>query len=477
MGRDTFRLREQNNFIAPVGVNVAGAVAPAVNKVIEASNETKILKGLSQSKIDLNNLNNEYRLANEGDPTKNRSEYDKAVKAIFEKNGSSVSSLFKGQWANKADQMATNNTTLMDTWEVVQQGKNAVVDVNSSMLNSYKTAESDGKEYGLGGSELLAKTNYEQAYKELKSTSEKFVGETTMGTLLEDYEKDYMKSFVSGTIQSNPDKGMAILSDEKISDLFDEDEIKDFKDMSEKVKSENMLKDLKITTKNEAEMASFINDESISLLDKQLEIDKQEITGQITTKFATSLKKVAKSKSAVDGVDDDFILAGLLFDIADLKANEESGEKYLKSVGNIRLTMNKQLEVGKLSRKTYNAMNVELQGKTLIKRETEAVDNLAKWGGLPGYYGYNDAYADLKSAIGDKKVSKKALRDYFYSTNGKGYSAKERKQAVQIIAKRNKKAYIDDLMIKSFGTEAEAEAANLPKGTEINIGGKRARIK
>jgi hypothetical protein len=117
--------------------------------------------------------------------------------------------------------MALQSSLQNDLWGVDQQRTNVVKNINDSRMTYLTSAQTDGEAYGHNDKAVLSGSlNFLDARGRLEQVGMPVIGEQKTGELLNDFDSDYVKMFVSGVVQSNPEKGLQLLDKPEIRDTF-----------------------------------------------------------------------------------------------------------------------------------------------------------------------------------------------------------------------------------------------------------------
>lgn len=203
-------------------------------KLIIQGQEAQMTKDISAASLELNQLSNDYRIKYEGDPTAGIQEYREARNAIFEKYGENVSPLLKGAWNESVNKLTASNDAKQEGWAYEQSYKNKVTYTNKTMENYLSQASLDGQSFGSNETTAVeAFTNYGLAQQQLEEYGTKNLGSETTAGMLEGFEGDYIKTFVSGAIETNPERGLKLLEDERVQQSMKPQEWLKFKSAAE----------------------------------------------------------------------------------------------------------------------------------------------------------------------------------------------------------------------------------------------------
>lgn len=214
-----FRTVTQQVVENPNGLINAGA--EITQQILVQRQEAKITQGISEVGLELGKLENQYRIDFEHDPMGGLDKFKNDRQAIFDKYGDNVSPLFRKQWNDQTRQIATRNDAVQQAWGLKQSRINTIDSVNDTMKNNFRQAMNDGQSFGLSDeTEIEAFVNYGTAMENIEQFAAKNLGRETAEGMMETYEEDYLKSFISGVAETNPHKGLKLLNDENVKNGF-----------------------------------------------------------------------------------------------------------------------------------------------------------------------------------------------------------------------------------------------------------------
>ncbi len=219
--RNTETYRDVTNVVAQDKGSVLGSIGDVGAKVIAAGQEAKIAENFSAAQLDVNKLQNQYQLDYQDNPFGGMKQFQDSQKEIFDKYGAEISPFFKGYWNDSTRDYSTKTKAEMEDWGFKQTRVNTVKSINTSIQNNMGQAVMDGQKYGNDPSaELGSFMNYAASKEKLALFGDKHVGKGQTTQLLEDYDQDYMKSFISGVSDANPLKALRMMDDPQVSGAF-----------------------------------------------------------------------------------------------------------------------------------------------------------------------------------------------------------------------------------------------------------------
>lgn len=408
--RDLRDYRSETQVIASKPVDYAGIAQDIGDKVIAQSQEAKINENISAAQLELGQLNNQYRMDNQGDPFGGLEKLKSDRDAIFNKYGEGISPYFKGEWQKSTQRLADHNDALNQAWGYKQSAINSKVSLGVSMKNNYDSANIAGQQFGAGTeTEVGALLNYADSHNQLAEFGNKHLGEAPTATLMKDYNKDYMKSFISGVAETSPEKAAKLLDDPSVKDKFTTDERGEMIGVISKVKKQQELQDSLQQTVNTGQVSDIVNDDNKTYYQKRLEIDSLEFKGSIPNKIASQARRVLTSQKDIDAVTNTDTMSSIITKIYDVNTlKDTSSADYLKGVQNIHDDILDKQANGELSAPDAQKLNNQLKTLTSAKiaDATQAVGN--------DFYDANEKFGALPPEFRGT-----ATRELFYRTNGK----------------------------------------------------------
>lgn len=229
--RDVTNFRTVTNQVVENKGEFARATASVAESVLRQGQEAKITQGISQAQLELSKLETQYRIDFEGNPMGGLQEYKESRQAIFDTIGEDISPIYKRQWEDSARQISSRNDATQQAWGLKQTRLNTIDSVNDSMANNFTQANNDGLAFALSDdSEIESFVNYGTSLEALESFTEKNLGSETAEKMLDTYEEDYLKSFISGVSEKNPHKALALVDSDFVVESFtDREQLGKFK--------------------------------------------------------------------------------------------------------------------------------------------------------------------------------------------------------------------------------------------------------
>lgn len=188
--------------------------------------ETNATKGRTEADEFVRGLQLKYQ------KTPNSSEYKQELKeglsAIWKKYGSDIDPLMQGQWAQTVNKLNLAYDQASSDWAWKQRQENAKLDLAEGMNANYNMAYTHGKNNNLTAAIL----DLDYSYEHMRENVAKSLGEVEADKLMKNYKKQFIKNFVDGQIQTDPEAALQALNNKDIAAVFDNeketDEMKNY---------------------------------------------------------------------------------------------------------------------------------------------------------------------------------------------------------------------------------------------------------
>lgn len=426
--------------------------------IIQQEQHSKILNSVAQAQLNLTQLSQEYRSQNADNPLGGLDDLKEKRAAILQQYGDQISPFFRKQWDMSARELSLKMDTTNEIWAYRQMRLNTIKNLNTSMQTNFQQANIDGQNFGLGqGTMTEALANFAANKKTLQDFGEKNIGDRA-GAILENYDKDSMKAFISGVAEKNPQKAAQMLQDPEIQGRFTTEERGDFADQIAKTQKQMDLTKSLQTTQNAQSITDLVNDPSDTYMNKRLKIDKMSLAGQISPEIAGKAIRVLNAQKDVDAVTDSGEMGKIVQNIYDLNSNQSmNNSDYLKGVQGIHEMILEKQAQGLLNPQDVIKMNNELRTMT-SKRVSDATRS----------FGNDMSEATDKFNTLPPEYRGEAMRQLFYATSGKQDSMTD--EQFQAMAKQ-RAAYIADQisMKRHSAAQAVVNSVNSVKGEDVDL--------
>lgn len=345
--------------------------------------------------------------------------------------GQQVPAIASREYMTHVMEVQQNSDKLNELWGMQQSVKNAHADLSDSETTQYKMANAAGQQFGADGgnfANLDSVLNFEQAQQAISKFATPVLGVEQTTNELKNFNSNYVKSFISGLAEKYPTMAAAALQQPNIASHFTSQDIGDMTDVIKKTERQQQLLQNIQTTKNDGGLADLINDPNTSYFDKRAAIDKMDAAGSISSKAASSARRVIKSTEDADSQTDTPAMADVINKTYDLNANANtSADDYLNGVRNIHGAILEAQANGSLT--GQDAMKVTRQVNDLTGKKLADATNTA---GME-FYDANKAFDALPP-----EYRGQATRALFYAGNGKNWTPDQYKNgATQVMQQIN----------------------------------------
>ena len=227
--RDLSTLNKVTSVAQPkVDSGVLEAAASVAKDWVVSSQKAKVTQNVSGLQSDLVAMDKAFRVDNEGDPfnAEANAVYKEKRGELVEKYSADISPFFRRDFVTAASGVTGRSDVANQTWQYTQSQSNIATSINSSMKTDFNQALVDGSSFGTSGDIDFAESmgRFSESYKRLNDFGTENLGEETTAEMLEDYREDYIKSFVSGVADVNPDKALTLLSTDEVKKEFSDGE-------------------------------------------------------------------------------------------------------------------------------------------------------------------------------------------------------------------------------------------------------------
>ena len=168
---------------------------------------------------------NQWKLENEGNPRDPQkiAEYNNQLRSIWA-TPEGLTGASRSKWSQIANQNLQSYQRKSIEWGIEQ----SVVNTEDRINDTIKTNLSTAKQLGFEGSFDEALEAFDQSYNQLYSIGTKVaegepdarIGKAKTEELLQDYKSDYMKSYIMGAIEKDPNEGLLMLQNDKVRETI-----------------------------------------------------------------------------------------------------------------------------------------------------------------------------------------------------------------------------------------------------------------
>lgn len=406
--------------------SVAQAVESIGATLADQSAQSKLLAQSAKAQVGFKQLDTQFRLKYADDPTNKEGLESLAEQraTLADSLGESIPSIYSREWQKKTTELSTSSDVSNELWTGHQQRLNTVTNVNSSIKTYLDAGNKDGQAFGASDAvDVGGALNYLNARQNIEQFGNPALGTAKTEALLKDFNKDYVKSFVSGVAESSPAKAVQLLNSPDIQQHFTTEERGDMISQIARVKKQQELSKQLTTTINDTGLTDVVNDENSTYYEKRAEIDRLDMSGAITPSAAAKARRVIKSTADLDSQTDTPVMATIINQIYDLNANSQSSSSdYLRGVQNVQEAILEKQANGELTAPDAGKLNKQLVTLT-NKRLSDATQQVGN-----EFYEANQQFQVLPPEYrGD------ATRKLFYAADGKNFTKQQYKASAQTI--------------------------------------------
>lgn len=342
----------------------ADALKPAVqnaNKIFMQQQKIKIDTRATQARIEADDYVNNMRLQYQGNP--DSPEFKQAISGglhdIFERYGQDIDPMAKGEWNLTANKMTGAYDLSNNEWIIKQRADNAKVDVAENINANLKLAYRAGN----GGNWKAGVEDFKNSYGQLFEYAKNNMGETDARKLLQDYEKQYMTSFINGMAEKNPAAALKALEQPEIMGMIgDEQAQKTIKQLVKKQKAlydhNNKIRQVDLEYNLSEKLDSIPASQALQLLDAN--------EANVSQRYYKAKKKALLSSLGITAETQADEASEILMDIDAL--NKDDPKEYYKGTQNILADIEERYAEGHISTADRNRLIKQVkrgQGKNI----------------------------------------------------------------------------------------------------------------
>lgn len=394
------------------------AVAEIGSRAAEAQEQSKMLMYGAQAHAQYKALDAQFRQQYADDPTNKQGLEDLQAKRqdIADSFGQNISVFYQRQWQTKMTQIGAQSDVSNEAWSVHQSYHNAVNNTNVGIKQYLDTGNQDGKAYGASGATDGGNImNFLSARKNITDHVSQFIGMDKTSALLKSFDSDYVKSFVSGVAETNPQEALKLINSPEINQHFTTDEKDDMVQVVEKVQKTQKLAQSLTMTMTDSNLPDIVNNPNTSYYEKRASIDQLDMNGSITPQAASKARRVIKSSDDLNRQTDTPTMSAIINQAYDLNSNAATNpDDYLRGVRNIQNKILDSQASGQLT--APDAMRLQNTVRNLtsakLSSATQSVGN--------EFYDANQKFNALPPEFRGE-----ATRQLFYATDGKNMNPKQ----------------------------------------------------
>ena len=136
---------------------------------------------------------------------------------IWKRYGQDIDPLMQGQWSQMTNKLNIAYDDASNQWAYKQRQENAKFDLAEGMNANYNLAYSHGQ----NNNTAAALLDLDYSYEQMRANIAQSLGEVEADKLLKNYKKQYVKSFIDGQLQTNPEGALQALNNKEVAGVFD----------------------------------------------------------------------------------------------------------------------------------------------------------------------------------------------------------------------------------------------------------------
>ena len=414
---------------------VLSGISDFADQVAVQSANSKALNATAQTALAFRQLDGQFRQSAAGNPNDPQALQDlQAARAqVVSTIGQQVPAISSRDYMSHTIQLQESSDKMNELWSMHQQVRNTKNDLDTAEKTQLDMANSAGRQFGQDGADmgnLNSVLNFETAQTAIKQFVTPVIGAPRTDDYLKSFSSNWVKSFVSGLAEKNPQAAAAMLQQPNIAEHFSTQDIGDMADVIKKTTRQQQLIQNMQTTKNDGSLADLINDPNTSYYDKRAAIDKLDAAGQVTPKAASAARRVIKSTMDADAQTDTPVMSDIVNKTYDLNANaSSSADDYLNGVQNIHQQILEAQAQGQLT-----APDAQKMTKQVNELTSKKLADATSTAGME-FYDANKKFDELPP-----EYRGQATRALFYAGSGQNWTPQQYgNQATQIIQQINNK--------------------------------------
>lgn len=413
---------------------ITGAADFADQVAVQSAN-SKALNATAQTALAFRQLDGQYRQDTAGNPNDPEALADLQAKRsqVVSAIAQQVPAISSREYMTHTIQLQESSDKMNELWGMHQQVRNTKNDLDTAEKTQLDMANNAGRQFGDDGADmgnLNSVLNFEHAQTAIKQFVTPVIGAPRTDDYLKSFSSNWVKSFVSGLAEKNPQAAAAMLQQPNIAEHFTTHDIGDMADVIKKTERQQQLIQTLQTTKNDGGLADLINDPNTSYYDKRAAIDKLDAAGQVTSKAASAARRVIKSTMDADAQTDTPVMSDIVNKAYDLNANASTNaDDYLNGVQHLHQQILEAQASGKLT--APDATKITKQVNELTSKKLADATSTA---GME-FYEANKKFDELPP-----EYRGQATRSLFYAGSGQNWTPQQYgNQATQIIQQINNK--------------------------------------
>lgn len=412
----------------------SSAMLPAaqnLQEVIAQQEEIKMDSYALEARMEMNEITNNWRIQNEGNPTDPtalkdlQSQYDNVLGKYREQ----VDPLYRYNWDIAGNKLKGAFDLQNQEWGFAQKQKNARANIARSVDNYIKLAY----QYGQEDSEAEAMADFAQSYQKLLDYGAKNLGAEDAANMLKNYQEKFVTNYIGGVASKDPQKALDMLqNDEKLKEVIGDDS---YKMMNKIIKAEKEKQDFQIQY-NQYQTQFQLDNELDNMSPFEAMRYLQENESKVSNKWYKAKMQSLEAQSGVNADTRADTYSKYLLQINALSVDNSTD--FIRATNDIITNIEKDYGQGRLNPQDKKTLINRLrtsQGKQLPK----FIEDNNKWFS----YDYEDAYGDFKNSLYNPMLADEALLEYDRTLAQENYDGSKGQDLVKEIVSDYNNKYLD----------------------------------
>ena len=279
----------------------------------------------SDANLQLMRATNDWRVKNASNPLDPKAieQLNSDQNKVFSQYDDKIGVFSKGDWQKQSQKIIRQYQEDNLQWGIKQSVQNFQDRVNGTIKKDLFSAQ----EYGRSNDLIRAKSHFEDSLEKIRTSSSGVIPEEKIAEITTDFKADYSKSYIVGLADTDPDKALSMLKDEKVrEEIGDAKNIRLLEDYAKKKKNDFTLADKALRTQ-------IINDTYLKIVRKEpiTFTDVDNLVGKgIDADDAEKLKKMIVQQSAVKS--NPLVVAEYISELSSLDIDSEEDAEKIKEM-------------------------------------------------------------------------------------------------------------------------------------------------
>lgn len=437
----------------------SSAMLPAaqnLQQVIAQQEEIKMDSYALEARMEMNEITNNWRIQNEGNPTDPtalkdlQSQYDNVLGKYREQ----VDPLYRYNWDIAGNKLKGAFDLQNQEWGFAQKQKNARANIARSVDNYIKLAY----QYGQEDSEAEAMADFAQSYQKLLDYGAKNLGAEDAANMLKNYQEKFVTNYIGGVASKDPNKAMKMLTEDKdLKAALGDEQAEVMGKLIKKIKAQREYETQVSQFTTELQLEEDLDKVSPFIALDELEKNKDAVSD----KWYKAKKKTLMSVVGVDEETQADTYANFLLEIENAK-NAENSTDYIRRTNELIADIEEAASKHELKSSDKKRL---IDG--LRKRQGKAIPQFIEENNKWFEYDYGDAYEDLQNSLQNTQYAGRALMEYDMALQGGDYNGEQKRSLIKSLVTKYNKKYINDQTIKKSEKENNAEQNTYPSFNSV----------